>query len=56
MSLLIPKIIKKKKSKKTNSPELGSAIVKIAHKLSSKRSGSQVVKIGDKYYRIKELG
>ena len=40
----------------TKSPELRSALVRVAHKLSSNNSSSQVVKIGEKYYRIKELG
>ncbi len=38
------------------SPELRSALVRVAHKLSSNNSNTQVVKIGDKYFRIKELG
>ena len=45
-----------KTSTKTRTPELGSALVRIAHKLSSSTSKVQVVKLGDKYYRIKELG
>lgn len=40
----------------TKSPELRSALVRVAHKLSSDNSKTQVVKIGDKYFRIKELG
>jgi len=39
-----------------NTPEMGSALVRIAHKLSSSKSEGQIVKLGDKYYRIKELG
>jgi hypothetical protein len=39
-----------------NSPEVGSALVRIAHKLSSKSSEGQVVKLGEKYFRVKELG
>lgn len=43
-----------KHSSKTNTPEIGSALVRIAHKLSSSNSEGQVVKLGDKYYRIIE--
>lgn len=43
-------------AKKVYSPEIGSAIVRIAHKISSNNSKGQVVKIENKYYRIKELG
>lgn len=45
-----------KQSFKTNTPEIGSALVRVAHKLSSNSSQGQVVKLGEKYYRIKELG
>jgi CRISPR/Cas system-associated endonuclease Cas1 len=41
---------------KVSSPEVSSAMVRIAHKLSSNSTKGQVVKIADKYYRIKELG
>jgi hypothetical protein len=44
------------KTSKVNTPEVGSAIVRIAHKLSSNNSKGQLVKIEDRYYRIKELG
>ena len=46
------------KSKKTvyRNPEIGSSIVRIAHKISSTSSETQLVKIGDKYYRVRELG
>lgn len=47
---------KVEKASKVNTPEVRSAIVRIAHKLSANNSKGQVVKIGDKYYRIKELG
>lgn len=46
----------KAKRQIVNSPEVGSALVKIAHKLSSKSTNKQVIKLGDKYYRVKELG
>jgi hypothetical protein len=38
------------------SPELGSALVRVAHKLGSNQSKSQIVKIEGKFYRVKELG
>ncbi|WGH74440.1 hypothetical protein P8625_10010 [Tenacibaculum tangerinum] len=47
---------KHKKTLRVDSPEVGSAIVRIAHKLSASNSKGQVVKIGDKYFRMKELG
>ncbi|QFZ54273.1 hypothetical protein FEZ18_05460 [Oceanihabitans sp. IOP_32] len=47
---------KEEKASKVNTPEVRSAIVRIAHKLSANSSKGQVVKIGNKYYRIKELG
>lgn len=37
-------------------PEIGSGLVRIAHKISSVSSQTQVVKIGDKYFRVRELG
>lgn len=37
-------------------PEVGSGLVRIAHKISSVTSKPQLVKIGDKYYRVRELG
>lgn len=45
-----------KKTTKPKSPEMGSAMVRVSHKISANNSKGQVVKIGDKYYRIKELG
>lgn len=39
-----------------NSAELGSALVRISHKINSRTSKGQLVKVGDKYYRIRELG
>jgi hypothetical protein len=47
---------KTKSKKNVNSPEVGSALVRLAHRLSSKTSEKQVVKIGEKYYVVKELG
>ena len=36
--------------------ELGSAFVRIAHKIRSSESQGQLIKIDGKYYRVKELG
>jgi len=47
---------KSRNQDRVNSPEVGSALVRIAHKLSSKSNEIQVVKIGEKYFRVKELG
>ncbi|OXG04192.1 hypothetical protein B0A64_16165 [Flavobacterium araucananum] len=49
------------KEKSTNkvshrTPEIGSGLVRIAHKISSVSSQPQVVKIGEKYFRVRELG
>lgn len=37
-------------------PEIGSGLVRIAHKISSVSSETQVIKIGEKYFRVRELG
>ncbi|OXE99831.1 hypothetical protein B0A63_11050 [Flavobacterium johnsoniae UW101] len=37
-------------------PEIGSGLVRIAHKISSVSSEPQVIKIGEKYFRVRELG
>jgi len=37
-------------------PEIGSGLVRIAHKISSISSEPQVVRIGDRYFRVRELG
>ncbi|SHI40972.1 hypothetical protein [Flavobacterium terrae] len=38
------------------SPEIGSGLVRIAHKISSATGESQLIKIGEKYFRVRELG
>lgn len=52
------KILTIKTSKKEGyrSPEIGSGLVRISHKISSVSSKTQLVKIGEKYFRVKELG
>ena len=47
---------KSKRVLKIRTPEVGSAVVRISHKLLSRSSNGQVVKIADKYYKIRELG
>ena len=37
-------------------PEIGSGLVRIAHKISSVSSQTQLVKIGERYFRVRELG
>lgn len=44
----------RRKDDRISNPEISSAIVRLSHKIS--RTNGQVVKIGDKYYRIKEIG
>ncbi len=46
----------KKKDRSVFTPETESAFVRVAHKISSSNSKSQIVKIGDKFFRVKELG
>ncbi len=38
------------------SPEVGSGLVRIAHKISSTSGQTQLIKIGEKYFRVRELG
>lgn len=45
-----------KTSKTVLSPEAGSAFVRVAHKISSNKTKSQVIKINGKFFRVKELG
>jgi hypothetical protein len=46
----------KKYSTPHRSPEMGGGLVQISHKISSTSSKPQIIKIGDKYFRVKELG
>ena len=39
-----------------NTPEFKSWLVRISHKIKSNTSKPQILKFGDKYFRIKELG
>lgn len=38
------------------SPEVSSAVVRLAHRIHSTSSKTQYVKIGDIFYKVKELG
>ncbi len=44
------------KKQPTKTPEVRSALVRVAHSISSRNSTTQLVKIGDRYFRVKELG
>lgn len=41
---------------KLRESKFSSDLVKISHKIDSTTSKPQIVKIGEKYYRIRELG
>lgn len=38
------------------SAEISSGLVRIAHKISSTSGQTQMIKIGEKYFRVRELG
>jgi hypothetical protein len=38
------------------SAEISSGLVRIAHKISSTSGQAQMIKIGEKYFRVRELG
>ena len=48
--------MKSAKKETYRDPEIGSGLVRIAHKISSVSSQIQLVKIGEKYFRVRELG
>jgi hypothetical protein len=37
-------------------PEFSSELIKLSHKISSTTSKPQLIKIGEKYFRVRELG
>jgi hypothetical protein len=41
---------------KYRTAKMSSGLVRVAHKISSNINEPQIVKIGDKYFRVKELG
>ena len=49
-------IHKSGKASVTSNPEIGSGLVRIAHKISAVSGESQLVKIGGRYFRVRELG
>lgn len=49
-------IVKATKKEVYRNPEIGSGLVRIAHKISSVSSQTQLVKIGERYFRVRELG
>jgi len=48
--------VKTTKKEVYRNPEIGSGLVRIAHKISSVSSQTQLVKIGERYFRVRELG
>lgn len=56
MALKSAQKLKTKPTKTTLGPEAGSAFVRVAHKISSSITKSQVIKINGKFFRVKELG
>lgn len=44
------------KKKTLRSPEIGIEIVRISHKVSSTSTKTQYIKVGGKFYLIRELG
>ncbi|MFN8437412.1 MAG: hypothetical protein U0V72_07175 [Cytophagales bacterium] len=56
MDKLNKTVEKPNKKEVYRNPEIGSGLVRIAHKISSVSSHAQVVKIGEKYFRVRELG
>lgn len=45
-----------KTTREIMSPEAGSAFVRVAHKISSNKTNTQVIKIDGKFFKVKELG
>lgn len=37
-------------------PEFSSELIKLSHKINSTTSKPQLIKIGEKYFRVRELG
>lgn len=56
MSNLKQITVKATKKEVYRAPEIGSGLVRIAHKISSVSSQTQLVKIGERYFRVRELG
>ena len=45
-----------KKVKKHRSAEISSGLVRVSHLIKSNTNEIQVVKIGDRYFKVRELG
>lgn len=50
------KVAEQKKTASKLTPEQSSVLIRLAHKIDAFSSKSQVLKIGEKYFRVKELG
>lgn len=52
------KVLKEKAPKHAayRSAAISSGLVRIAHKISSTSGQTQMIKIGEKYFRVRELG
>ena len=48
--------LKATKKEVYRNPEIGSGLVRIAHKIVSTSSQTQLVKIGERYFKVRELG
>ncbi|MBI6118367.1 hypothetical protein [Salegentibacter maritimus] len=47
---------KRDSSAKYRSSEISSGLVRVSHLIKSNTNETQVVKIGDKYFKVRELG
>lgn len=56
MGEIFRKMFFKKTTISVYTPERGITLVKISHKIKTLGDKRQVVKIGEKYFRVKELG
>lgn len=56
MSKLKELNVKKPKQLIHRSAEISSGLVRIAHKISSISGQTQLIKIGEKYFKVRELG
>lgn len=45
-----------KKVQKHRSAEISSGLVRVSHLIKSNSNETQVVKIGDRYFKVRELG
>jgi len=52
----IYKILRLVKVASSRSPEVGSSLVRLSNKINSASSSPQLIKIGKRYFRVRELG